>query len=127
MASVRVTIDRVGMSSLQKGLDSGMAEMARELVAEAAPRMPRSATAKVVARANKAEARFSAPSLWLELGTASHVIAPKKRKALKFGDQFASQVEHPATPAKPFINPALMAIQNRAGGILRRGIARIYH
>ena len=125
MAS-KVLINRVGMTSLQKGLDSGMAEMAHELAAEASPHKPSKSVVTVVVKANRSEVRFSAPALWEEMGTAAHIIDPKKKKALMFGGRFASHVEHPATRPHPFINPALMAIQNRAGGILRRGIARVY-
>lgn len=48
----------------------------------------------------------------VEFGTGPHVITPNEAEALRFpgpdGDPvFARRVEHPGTPAQPFLRPAL--------------------
>jgi HK97 gp10 family phage protein len=50
----------------------------------------------------------------VELGTAPHVIAPDDADALAFEGQdgaliFRQRVEHPGTPAQPYLGPAFRA------------------
>lgn len=50
----------------------------------------------------------------IEFGTAAHVIRPEKKKALKFATEGSTEtyrlaVQHPGTPAKPFLFPAYEA------------------
>ena len=46
-------------------------------------------------------------AIWIEFGTAPHIIRPKDKKALKFKvggkDVFAKEVHHPGTRPQPFI------------------------
>lgn len=49
---------------------------------------------------------------FLEFGTPPHVIVPSKKKALKWKNsggkvKFAKKVNHPGSPPRPFIMPAL--------------------
>lgn len=48
----------------------------------------------------------------VEFGTSPHVITPDEAEALRFPGEdgepvFAMRVEHPGTPAQPFLRPAL--------------------
>ena len=45
--------------------------------------------------------------LFVEFGTPPHVIKPKSKKALKFGDTIVKKVNHPGTRPNPFIRTAL--------------------
>jgi len=40
-----------------------------------------------------------------EFGTAAHIIAAKKKKAVTAGDGVFRRVQHPGQPARPFIVP----------------------
>jgi hypothetical protein len=50
----------------------------------------------------------------LEFGTAPHSLAPKNGQALKMGeDAFAASVQHPGTPASPWLFPAAEATRGQ--------------
>jgi HK97 gp10 family phage protein len=54
-------------------------------------------------------------ALFIEFGTNPHRIKPKgKKKVLNFGGSQVSEVIHPGTNAKPFIQPGFKAAQNEA-------------
>jgi HK97 gp10 family phage protein len=47
---------------------------------------------------------------YVEYGTAPHVITPVNKRALHWegADHPVARVNHPGTPAKPFLRPALL-------------------
>jgi HK97 gp10 family phage protein len=54
-------------------------------------------------------------ALFIEFGTSPHKIKPKgKNKILNFGGGQATEVIHPGTAAKPFIQPGFNASKNMA-------------
>lgn len=50
----------------------------------------------------------------VEFGTARHFIKPRKRKSLFFAGMAREVVDHPGTPPKPFMRPALDNSQREA-------------
>ena len=72
-------------------------------------------------KADKIEADLNAPrkpsnyAHLVEFGAKSHFVIPKRREALKISDsQFASKVEIPRIPHKPFLRPAFNSNKRRA-------------
>lgn len=59
----------------------------------------------------------------VEFGTAAHKIAPKTKEALTVGDRVVADVEHPGTPEKPYMRPALDTGQQGAIAAMRDYIA----
>jgi HK97 gp10 family phage protein len=67
---------------------------------------------------------------FIEKGTKRHVIKPKgKRRVLSFGGRNATEVTHPGTPAKPFIEPAFKASRDeaikQAGKLIMRELIKL--
>lgn len=61
---------------------------------------------------------------WHQLGTEPYLILPVNGRALKFGDTFASKVNHPGLPARPFLGLSLadeQLIQALAADYLTQG------
>lgn len=104
---------------LTDGIDSGVATTAAQVERSAKQRVP-------VDTGNlRASLRFRrrAPATYavgtnvqyapdVEFGADPHVITPNQAEALRFEDAngepvFAARVEHPGTPAQPFLRPAL--------------------
>ena len=44
---------------------------------------------------------------YVELGTAPHIIVPRKAKALFFNGIFSARVSHPGTRPQPYMAPAV--------------------
>jgi len=42
----------------------------------------------------------------VEFGTSAHEIKPKRKKAMKYGDEFSAKLFHPGFHQKPFMRPA---------------------
>lgn len=53
-------------------------------------------------------------AIWIEFGTAAHVINHKAKEALAFGGTVTESVQHPGAKAKPYMRPALDAKANVA-------------
>jgi len=52
---------------------------------------------------------------FFETGTASHLVLPKRRRALKIGDRFAASAHPGRIAAKPFLRPAIDEGGEKAG------------
>ncbi len=58
--------------------------------------------------------------IWVELGTAPHVITPKSKSVLRWisketgGPVFAKQVFHPGTEPNPYFRRGIAAARRRA-------------
>jgi HK97 gp10 family phage protein len=55
-------------------------------------------------------------ALWVEFGTAAHLIAAKSGKALRVLGRLVGKVDHPGATPHPFMRPAL---DNKANETLR--------
>ena len=67
----------------------------------------------------------------VEFGTQPHVITPTSAEALAFegrdGDLiFRSRVEHPGTPAQPYLRPALREHRSDLVQNIRQEISRVF-
>ena len=72
----------------------------------------RNLEAKVKAGSPKTRDEGFDYAIAMEFGTDPHVITPNQAEALRFEDAegepvFAARVEHPGTPAQPYLRPAL--------------------
>jgi HK97 gp10 family phage protein len=66
----------------------------------------------------------------VEFGTEPHVIEPDTKEALKFETEdgetvFASRVEHPGTPAQPYLRPALQEHESDIADNIQEEIERL--
>ena len=104
---------------LTDAIDSGVAKTAAQVERSAKQRVP------VDTGTLRASLRFRqrAPASYavgtnvqyapdVEFGTDPHVITPNQAEALRFEDAegepvFAARVDHPGTPAQPYLRPAL--------------------
>jgi len=57
----------------------------------------------------------------VEFGTPPHQIKPKRRKAMKFGDEnFATTINHPGAKHTPFFYPPVRALRRRVRSRITR-------
>jgi HK97 gp10 family phage protein len=66
----------------------------------------------------------------VEFGTEPHTITPDTKEALKFEGEdgspvFASKVNHPGTPAQPYLRPALQAHESDLADNIEAEIERL--
>lgn len=109
---------------LPRAIDSGVETTARDVEALASELAPKETNRL----ANSIHSQRQSQMHWsvgtnvhyaddVEFGTAPHVITPDGAEALKFPDGngnviFRSKVDHPGTPAQPFMRPALQQHQS---------------
>jgi HK97 gp10 family phage protein len=62
----------------------------------------------------------------VEFGTRPHIITIKSARVLSDGkDIFGTQVNHPGTPAQPFMRPAMDQNINNANEIMKREMSEV--
>lgn len=108
---------------LPRAIDSGVETTARDVEAAASVKAPKDTNRL----ANSIHSTQQAQMHWIvgtdlyyaemvEKGTAPHVITADEAKALRFTDGgevvFRKSVEHPGTPAQPYLRPALLEHQS---------------
>ena len=83
---------------------------ARRFVPVATGRLRESLDSEVNERVLRVGSRDVKYSVYVELGTAPHVIRPKTKKALYWEGAAhpVAKVNHPGTTASPYLRPALL-------------------
>lgn len=90
-------------------------DQARQAVHNVSGDLAQSLRIKTSARGGKVSATVVAGNAkayyarMVEFGTASHLIKPKKGRALAFGGREYASLRHPGAKKKPFMRPALDA------------------
>lgn len=114
------------VTNIQQALERAMPLIANDLQTELKLKSPVDTSAlrssiKVKALKGRLLISMKNYGLFVEFGTPPHVIKPKDKKALKFGDTIVKQVNHPGTRPNPFIRTAL---KQKLRKIIERNLKR---
>lgn len=112
-----VRIDPSAQAHVDAAVERMLGNLGEDILADArrfvpvdSGRLRESLDSQVVNRVLRVGSRDVKYSVYVELGTAPHVILPKTKKALYWpgADHPVARVNHPGTRPSPYLRPALL-------------------